>query len=104
MGSEAEGTPAGGYFDRGHRETPLSQLHTYKAVYATVQRSIDRGGMLKGVLFWRWAGVDPTLDLSSEDEATTLGTFFLCLSQSCLCNPCLTVQCCQSGYHIVLSN
>ena len=29
--------------------------------------------MLKGILFWRWAGGDPTIDLSSENEATTLG-------------------------------
>lgn len=74
--------PAGGYFDKGHRETPLSQLHTYKAVYAAVQESIDQAGMLKGVLFWRWAGADPTLDLSSQDEATTLGTLLPCLNQS----------------------
>ena len=83
MGPEPEDVPAGGYFDKGHKETPLSQLHMYKAVYAAVQRSIDRGGMLKGVLFWRWAGVDPTLDLSSENEATTLGALPPCVSQSC---------------------
>ena len=69
---------AGGYFDRNHRETPLSQLHTYKAVYAAVKKSIDQGGMLKGILFWRWAGVDPTIDMSSENEATTLGNAFSC--------------------------
>lgn len=33
--------------------------------------------MLKGVLFWRWAGGDPSLDMSSENEATTLGDTFL---------------------------
>ena len=38
-----------------------------------MQRSIQQGGMLKGILFWRWAGGDPTIDLSSENEATTLG-------------------------------
>ena len=29
--------------------------------------------MLKGILFWRWAGGDPTIDISSDNEATTLG-------------------------------
>ena len=65
--------PAGGYFDKNNKQTPLSQLHTYKAVYAAVQRNIEQGGMLKGILFWRWAGGDPTIDMSSENEATTLG-------------------------------
>lgn len=65
---------AGGYFDRNHKETPFSQLQTYKAVYAAVQKSIGQGGMLKGILFWRWAGSDPTIDMASDNEATTIGT------------------------------
>jgi hypothetical protein len=28
---------------------------------------------LKGIMFWRWAGVDPTAVLANFDEAATIG-------------------------------
>jgi len=49
--------------------------------------------MLKGVLFWRWAGGDPSLDMSSENEATTLGDTFLHRPLACfVCAPLCCMQ------------
>ena len=56
----------------GAGQTAQQQYDYYKMVYQYAQESIDIGTGLKGVLFWRWAGVDENASLGGEDGAATI--------------------------------
>ena len=66
---------AGGYLPIDKQEGPEAQYSYYKQTYDTAQASLQGNTGLKGIMFWRWAGVDPTAQLASTDfnEAATIG-------------------------------
>ena len=66
---------AGGYLPIDKSEGPQAQYSYYQQTYQQAQQSLDSNTGLKGIMFWRWAGVDPTAQLASTDfnEAATIG-------------------------------
>lgn len=64
---------AGGYLPIDKQEGPEAQYSYYKQTYDTAQASLQGNTGLKGIMFWRWAGVDPTAKLADFDEAATIG-------------------------------
>ena len=66
---------AGGYLPVDKAEGPQAQYNYYQQTYQQAQQSLDSNTGLKGIMFWRWAGVDPTVVLSGTDfnEAATIG-------------------------------
>ena len=66
---------AGGYLPIDKTEGPQAQYSYYQQTYQQAQQSLDSNTGLKGIMFWRWAGVDPTAQLASTDfnEAATIG-------------------------------
>ena len=66
---------AGGYLPIDKAEGPQAQYSYYQQTYQQAQQSLDSNTGLKGIMFWRWAGVDPTAVLSGTDfnEAATIG-------------------------------
>jgi hypothetical protein len=64
---------AGGFNGRDQSQTTAQQLAYYKKVYAAVQDSMEAGGAVKGILFWRWAATDPTIVLGTPEQAATIG-------------------------------
>ncbi len=75
---------AGGYLPVDKAEGPQAQYNYYQQTYQQAQQSLDSNTGLKGIMFWRWAGVDPTVVLSGTDfnEAATIGEAFLNRHQS----------------------
>ena len=69
---------AGGYLPIDKAEGPQAQYSYYQQTYQQAQQSLDSNSGLKGIMFWRWAGVDPTAQLASTDfnEAATIGARF----------------------------
>lgn len=81
---------AGGYLPIDKSEGPQAQYSYYQQTYQQAQQSLDGNTGLKGIMFWRWAGVDPTAQLASTDfnEAATIGECLLlrsCASMAQLC-------------------
>jgi mannan endo-1,4-beta-mannosidase len=57
----------------GQGQTEQQQTDYYKQVYASVESSINSGGPIKGIAFWRWAeAASPTTGLASFDTSATL--------------------------------
>lgn len=69
---------AGGIYDYNHSATGEKQFHYYKMVYAMTESSMKHDRPIKGILFWRWKAMDPTIKLGTPDEAATLGTGHAC--------------------------
>ena len=69
------GESVGGYLPIDKAEGPAAQYNYYQQTYQQAQQSLDSSSGLKGIMFWRWAGVDPTAVLSGTDfnEAATIG-------------------------------
>lgn len=66
---------AGGYLPIDKQEGPEAQYSYYKQTYDAAQASLQGNTGLKGIMFWRWAGVDPTAVLANFDEAATIGAY-----------------------------
>ena len=66
---------AGGFLPIDKAEGPQAQYTYYQQTYQQAQQSLDSGTGLKGIMFWRWAGVDPSAQLAATDfnEAATIG-------------------------------
>ena len=56
----------------GNGTTLDDQTDYYKLVYTYAESSIDNGGALKGVSFWRWNAISGQSDLDAQDAALTL--------------------------------
>ncbi len=84
---------AGGYLPIDKQEGPEAQYSYYKQTYDAAQASLQGNTGLKGIMFWRWAGVDPTAKLADFDEAATIGARstspYLITRQNCRC--CLSM-------------
>ena len=64
---------AGGYLPIDKSEGPEAQYSYYQQTYNQASQSLSANTGLKGLMFWRWAGVDPTAKLADFDEAATIG-------------------------------
>lgn len=73
---------AGGYLPVDKQEGPEAQYAYYKQTYDAAQASLQGNTGLKGIMFWRWAGVDPTAKLADFDEAATIGAHSLLATMS----------------------
>ncbi|CAK0785548.1 hypothetical protein CVIRNUC_008758 [Coccomyxa viridis] len=73
---EEFGKAVGGYLPIDKTEGPQAQYSYYQQTYQQAQQSLDSNTGLKGIMFWRWAGVDPTAQLASTDfnEAATIAS------------------------------
>ncbi|CAL5224413.1 g7095 [Coccomyxa viridis] len=73
---EEFGKAVGGYLPVDKAEGPQAQYNYYQQTYSQAQQSLDSNTGLKGIMFWRWAGVDPTVVLSGTDfnEAATIAS------------------------------
>jgi hypothetical protein len=87
---------SGGYLPNDQYQGPMAQYDYYKQTYDAAGQSINSGSGLKGIMFWRWAGIDPNATVEGFDEAATisalplLGHFSACMhctaSSSCGCS------------------
>ncbi|EIE27747.1 glycoside hydrolase [Coccomyxa subellipsoidea C-169] len=71
---EEFGKAVGGYLPIDKQEGPEAQYAYYKQTYDAAQASLQANTGLKGIMFWRWAGVDPTAKLADFDEAATIAS------------------------------
>ena len=56
----------------GNGTTPADQSAYYKLIYSYAESSIDNGGSLRGVSFWRWNAISGSSNLDAQDNALTL--------------------------------
>jgi mannan endo-1,4-beta-mannosidase len=65
----------GNTLESGQGQTAQQQVDYYKLVYSIVEASIDQGGVIKGIAFWRWAAAQsPDTTLAAFDNAATIAT------------------------------
>ncbi|CAL5224249.1 g6902 [Coccomyxa viridis] len=55
-------------------QTYTDQYNWFKLVYKYAQQSLTSDYGYKGIMFWRWASVDPTASAGGFDEAATIST------------------------------
>ncbi|CAL8463699.1 g3233 [Coccomyxa elongata] len=55
-------------------ETYANQYDYFKLAYDYARGSLDTGYGYKGIMFWRWASVDPSANNGGFDEAATITT------------------------------
>ncbi len=53
-------------------QTYADQYNWFKLVYGYAQQSLTSDYGYKGIMFWRWASVDPTASAGGFDEAATI--------------------------------
>lgn len=53
-------------------ETYANQYDYFKLAYDYARGSLDSGYGYKGIMFWRWAAVDPAANNGGFDEAATI--------------------------------
>lgn len=63
-------------------ETYANQYDYFKLAYDYARGSLDSGYGYKGIMFWRWAAVDPAANNGGFDEAATISArTFHCLTK-----------------------
>lgn len=80
----------GGWMARA-TETYANQYGYFQLAYDYAKGSLNSNYGYKGIMFWRWASVDPTANSGGFDEAATISalhysstkyhTTFICLWQ-----------------------
>lgn len=53
-------------------QTYSNQYSWFKLVYEYASQSLSSDYGYKGIMFWRWASVDPTANAGGFDEAATI--------------------------------
>jgi hypothetical protein len=56
-------------------ETYANQYSYFKLAYDYALGSVNSGYGYKGIMFWRWASVDPAASNGGFDEAATISAF-----------------------------
>ena len=77
----------------GSDATPTNQAAYYQQTYQYATQSINSGGPLRGMAFWRWDGINSEGTISQTDNSLTLSALqsvpCRCVSQCGCCCLCL---------------